>query len=235
AFDAVDDWRELPSMAAARARVEQGYRSAARADVVTSVSPVLTARLAADYGLRATTVPNGVDPAPGAGPVPAGLPAAPFAVYVGTLQQRVDLDLVAAAAEQVPVVVAGRATPECAARLERLPVHWLGPVPVGAVPGLLRAASAGLVPHHRDRLTESMAPMKALEYAAAGLPVVSTSVPGLDGVPRVTVADDAAGFARAALDAVGEGRRQPPAGWVDDRSWDRVADRLLSLVTGRSS
>jgi teichuronic acid biosynthesis glycosyltransferase TuaH len=231
AFDAVDDWRALPSMRLALRRVEAGYRAAGAAAVVTAVSDVLSDRLRQDYGLQVTTVGNGVDlqePAQ----APDGLPAGRFAVYVGNVQERVDLDLIAAAARAVPVVVAGRATDEQAARLRLLPVTWLGPVPVQQVPGLLAAASAGLLPHRRDALTESMAPMKLLEYAAAGLPIVSTDLPGIDDVPRVRIAHGPEAFARHALAATAEGRRKPPAGWLESHAWDAVSDRLLTLFAG---
>lgn len=229
AFDAVDDWRELPSMQAASRRVDAGYREAAgSADVTSSVSEVLTTRLRADYGIAAHTVVNGVD-APAGTPVRDGLPSAPFAIYVGTVQERVDLALLEEAARVAPVVVAGSATDEAAAVLRRLPLTWLGPVPVGEVGPLLLSAAVGLVPHHRDLLTESMAPMKVLEYAAAGLPVVSTSVPGLANVPRVTVADDPVGFAAAVVAGLQQPRVPPSQDWLTAHSWDGVSDTLLRL------
>lgn len=227
-FDAVDDWRALPSMQAARRRVDAGYACLRSVDAVTAVGDGLADRLRDDYGVSASVVGNGVDP-PGSGPslVPGGLPAGPFAVYVGTVQERVDLDLLSAAASVMPVVVAGSATDSYAKRLRALPLHWLGPVPVQQIPGLLQAAAVGLLPHHRDGLTASMAPMKLLEYAAAGLPVVSTSVAGVEGVPRLVVADVASDFSEAVRRVRDEGRRPPPEDWLAEHAWDRVSDRLL--------
>jgi len=235
-FDAVDDWRALPSVQAAAARVVDGYRAAARADVVTAVSDVLGARLQRDFGLDAVTVGNAVEPADaGDGTGPAGLPDQPFAVYVGTVQERVDLALVGAVAERMPVVVAGPATASQAERLRAMPVTWLGPVPVGQVPVLLSQAAVGLLPHTIDALTESMAPMKLLEYVAAGLPVVSTALPEVERQPRVRVGESPSEFADLAVALAAEGRQPPSPAWLDENSWDRVADRLLTLLVGGST
>lgn len=230
-FDAVDDWRALPSVAAAGRRLEAGYRAARSAHRVTAVSDVLTARLGTDFGLVATTVGNGVAAPPSGPPVdaPDGLPHCPFALYVGRVQERVDLDLLGAVARAVPVVVAGPADARHEARLRALPLTWLGPVPVGQVPALVSRAAVGLLPHRRDLLTESMAPMKLLEYVAAGLPTVSTPLPGVAGHPGVVVADDEGAFVAAVRQAMAAGRVSVPASWLADHDWDAVADRLLRL------
>lgn len=231
AFDAVDDWRALPSVSDARSRVVDGYRSARDADVVTAVSDVLGERLASDFDLEPVTVGNAVEPQ-GDGTAPAGLPTGPFAVYVGTVQERVDLDLLESVARVMPVVVAGPATGGRADRLREMPISWLGPVPVDQVPGLLSRAAVGLLPHTVDALTTSMAPMKLLEYVAAGLPVVSTRLPGVEDHPRVRVAPDAESFAALAAASAAQGRCPPSSSWLAQHSWDRVADDLLRLLLG---
>lgn len=227
-FDAVDDWRALPTMAGAHRRVVAGYRAAAAAATVTAVSDVLSSRLAADFGACSHTVGNGVTPA-GPGPVPDGLPDVPFAVYVGSVQERVDLDLLAAVAQRVPTVVAGPADAAHAARLASLPLTWLGPVPVEQVPGLLARAAVGLLPHHRDALTESMAPMKLLEYVASGLRTVSTSLPDVGRHPGVVVAHGQQDFVGAVVAALTRGRLAVPETWLREHDWDVVADQLLRL------
>lgn len=236
AFDAVDDWRGHPLAARAGARIDRGYRAARDATVVTANSAPLAARLAADYQLDATTVPNGVslDAFTHPGAAPSGLPAVPFAVYVGVVQERVDIELLLAlAGDGIPLVVAGPAPPEIAAVLERAGATVLGPVPYREVPGLLCRAAVGLVPHRVNELTTSMDPMKVLEYLAAGLPVVSTPLPGMDALsPRVVVAEDRAAFVAGARAAMSTGRLDGPDPAVMTREWQTVADRLLALHTG---
>ncbi len=46
-------------------------------------------------------------------------------------------------------------------------------------------ADAGLIPYARNELTNSIFPMKVYEYLAAGLPVVATPLPALEGVEEV--------------------------------------------------
>ena len=236
-FDAVDDWRALASVGHLRARVDEGYRVLPQLDLVTAVSVELGRRLAQDVGARPVVVPNGVQlsayagtPAP-----PPGLPDGPFAVYVGSVERRVDLDLLRAVAEQVPVVVAGPADAESAAWLRAAPLCWLGPLDVDQVPGLLRHAAVGLLPHRVDALTESMDPMKLLEYLAAGLPVVATDLPGVRLSDRVVVAGTPGAFAEAARQQLHVGRAESPDPAVADRDWDVVAERLLGHVLGRAA
>jgi teichuronic acid biosynthesis glycosyltransferase TuaH len=233
-FDAVDDWRAFGPVAGLAAHVEAGYRAAARLGSVTTPSAALATRLADDFAITAAVVPNGVGlarfSAPGATP-PPGLPPGPFAVYAGVVEERVDLDLLASvAAAGVRVVVAGPGSQHL-----NLPgVQALGPIAPSLVPGLLQAAAAGLVPHRVNRLTASMDPLKTLEYLAAGLPVVSTPVPGSDVSPRIAVAGDADGFVAATLAAVASGRGPAPDPAVAHRDWSAVADRLLTTYLAAS-
>jgi glycosyltransferase involved in cell wall biosynthesis len=227
ALDGMGDWRALPAVQRQRRRIEAGYAEAKELDVVTVVSPGLADVLAE---LCPVVVGNGVDLAAFAGaPEPFdGLPSEPFAVYVGAVESRVDVDLLdAVAAAGLPVVVAGPASGATAERLRTGPLHWLGPVPTDRVPDLLRHAAVGLVPHHVGPLTASMDPMKVLEYLAAGLPVVSTPVAlPADVAPLVTVVEPA-GFAAAAVDGARRGRGKPDETALTGRDWTTVAATLL--------
>jgi teichuronic acid biosynthesis glycosyltransferase TuaH len=228
AFDAVDDWRAFAPVAALATHVKAGYRAARRLGVVTTPSATLATRLAEDFGVEATIVPNGVDLARFSSPdatAPAGLPPGPFAVYAGVVEERVDVDLLASlVAAGITVVVAGPGSEALRGR----GVHALGPIAPALVPGLLQAAAVGLVPHRVNALTASMDPLKTLEYLAAGLPVVSTSVPGSDLSPRIAVAADTAAFVAATTAALSLGRASSPDPAVAGRDWSVVADRLLT-------
>jgi glycosyltransferase involved in cell wall biosynthesis len=229
AFDAYDDWRALPSMAAVRRRIRHGYASGRDADVVTFGSPALARRLANDVGLAGQVVGNGVDLTRirAGGASPAGIPDEPFAVYLGVVQERVDLDLLAATAQVLPTVVAGPIPATARTTLEQHGVRCLGRVDPDLVPGLLQRAAVGLVPHRIDALTTSMDPLKILEYRAASLPVVATAVAGvgIDGIDVVATAD---AWPAAVARAVAVGRR--PARGL--RDWDQVAAELLTAYAG---
>jgi len=222
-FDGYDDWRVLPSVAAVRGRVDAGYRCAARAGSVSAVSVELRDRLQADYGLRSDVVPNGADTARmrAGGPAPEGLPDSEFAVYVGVVEDRVDLDLLARTRTVMPVVVAGPVQPATGEHLRAAGVTCLGQVDPALVPGLLSRASVALVPHLRNPLTASMDPMKLYDYRAAGLPVVATDVAGttVPGV-RVSEPDEWESAVRNAAAA--------PREHHSVRDWDDVADELFA-------
>jgi glycosyltransferase involved in cell wall biosynthesis len=76
-------------------------------------------------------------------------------------------------------------------------IHELGPRAHDALPAVLRGAAAGIIPYAVNPLTSSVFPMKVYEYLAAGLPVVSTPLPALDGVEDVVIAADAQAMADA--------------------------------------
>lgn len=230
-FDAVDDWREHSSARTAVTRSAQGYTLLPRFDVVTAVASPLASSLATEADKPVIHVGNGVDLAAYRDVADADLPdlpEEPFALYLGTVEQRVDVDLLLRTAERLPVVVAGPATGDIAERLRTGRARWLGPIPVASVPALLRRARVGLLPHIPGPFTASMDPMKLLEYLAAGLPVVTT-LPSLSETSERVVAATPETFA----DAVDAALRAPVPGTPDPavagRDWDVVADRLFRL------
>ena len=167
--------------------VPQWEHLVSRADRVVVTSGVLASLARAGGAANPLLIGNGVeasrfDPDRVA---PAGLPGnpdAPVLGYVGSLHSWFDLDLVAALAAAMPearVVLVGPAPPETAAALERLTatrpnLFWLGARPYAEVPSIVRAFRVGLIPFRRTPLTEAVNPVKLYEYAAAGVPTVTT-------------------------------------------------------------
>jgi teichuronic acid biosynthesis glycosyltransferase TuaH len=230
AFDAVDVWRNLAVSGDLGARLADGYRALDAATTLTSVSVPIAESLRRWTAKPVAVVPNGVELAAYSEPrpAPAGLPDEPFAVYVGSLSSRLDVELTAQVAallaDEIPVVLAGPADAPTAERIDGTDLVWLGPVPTDLVPGLLQRAAVGLFPHRRTDITEAADSMKLLEYAAAGLPVVSTELPGLP--PGVLPAAGALDFAEAVRREAARPRR-PARPWVLDRDWSVVADKIL--------
>ena len=187
AFDDMAAWAPLapwrPSIDASFERVRTAGRR------VVGVTPAALRRVGGSGPTE--LVPNGIEPAEWLSPGPApewftALPS-PRLLYVGTLDERVDVEQVRAVAEAFPnasIVLAGHCTdPDHYKALDlTLNVSLRPPVPREQLPGLVAAADVGLIPHIRTPLTEAMSPLKLYEYLAAGLPVAAADLPGVTGV-----------------------------------------------------
>lgn len=238
-FDGVDHWNVRRRFAAVIDRVESGYAAAARSDVVTAVAESLAEDLRAKGATRPLVVPNGVDAEALSTPAPRpdlGLPPNPFAVYLGTVGGRIDVDLLVKTSEElgdIPLVVAGPAPePDAEHALRASAALWLGPVEPAVIPGLLQAAGCGLLPYRDTGLFEATDSMKLLQYLAAGLPVVSTPLPGLPSEVRTgRTAQELAAEIKAQMN----GGPQPARTGAQHhhiRSWVDVADDLLDIYLG---
>jgi glycosyltransferase involved in cell wall biosynthesis len=209
----------------------------ARADLVFTGGRSLYAKRAA-LGPRVRCEPSGVelehfsaDVAPH--PLPAGLRGPVFG-YVGVIDERLDIDLIAAVADAFPdghVVLVGPVVKIEPIRVpRRANIHLTGGVRYDALPSWLAGFDVALMPFARNRATEFISPTKTLEYFAAGLPVVSTAISDVvaEFADTVLVGDGPAAFvaaARAALAAepgrIARGREHARA-----RTWDAIALRM---------
>jgi glycosyltransferase involved in cell wall biosynthesis len=224
---------------------------AARADLVLASAPALAERMrtlndrvfyapnVADTDRFATALEDGpTDPALAALPHPR-------IVFTGAVvATKLDLPLLQGVARARPgwsialVGPVGAGDPRTdVSALERLPnVHLLGSRPYAALPEVLRGADAALVPYAINELTRSVFPMKVYEYLAAGLPVVTTPLPALDGTAGIEVAADVPATVAAverALARDGPEARRGRSAAARGHSWEaRLAeiDSYLSSV-----
>lgn len=208
AVDADFHWLDHPDLVRrGRHVLERGYAVIRRAaDLVVRVSHRNPSTFAGVP--HQVVVPNGYDQTL-FGDRPREVPpdlrsiARPRVAYVGTLQGRVDLEMVRRAARARPSiqwVLIGPVWDE--AELGDLRslfnVHVLGAKPHDSIPAYLSGVDVGIIPHRVGRLTDSMDPLKLYEYLAMGLPVVSTPVAGLEPFrPWVEVAPEAETFVQA--------------------------------------
>jgi glycosyltransferase involved in cell wall biosynthesis len=213
----------------------------ARADLVFAGGRSLYAKRAS-FGAKVRCEPSGVeferfhaDVAPH--PLPAQL-SGPVFGYVGVVDERLDLALIAALADAVPhghVVLVGPVFKLDPGRLpRRANVHLAGAVPYDALPSWLAGFDVALMPFARGPATEFISPTKTLEYFAAGRPVVSTGITDViaEYADVAFIADGEAAFvaaARAALEAapaqIARGVERARA-----RSWDTVAARMQDAI-----
>ena len=208
--------------------------------VVTSV-PLAT--LARSGGARAPRlIGNGVEASRFASAPPAPLPgdpAWPAIGYVGSIHSWFDLPLVRSLARALPnarIVLVGPAPPALAPELraaerEAPNLRWLGARPYGEVPGLVRAFRVGIIPFRRTPLTEAVNPVKLYEYAAAGVPCVTTrftdEVDGWREAARVAESDEAfVSEVRAALEA--PAGREVLQAFARRHDWEEIAARFTA-------
>ena len=190
---AVDLFRPRPT-------VEDVLRGAA---VVLTVSAHNAEELKRRYGVTARVVRCGVDPQMWDAARPEGDGPA---VSVGRFVPKKGLDLLIRAVPQVPGLHARLAT-DAPATLASPSVELLGLRPTPEIVALYRSASMFVLPCRvapdgdRDGV-----PVAMMEAMAAGLPVVTTSLPGLDELVDETTAwivppDDEQALVEALSDA----------------------------------
>lgn len=191
-------------------------------------------------------VPNGVDPGEWTGPVPpapewlARIPG-PRAIYVGTLDSRLDVDglvVLARARPDVSFVLLGPSGDGSAVNVTRgIPnIHVHDGVGRAELVASLRNSQVSLLAHRRTPLTEAMSPLKVYEYLAAGLPVVSVDLPPVRGLgDRVLFADSTAEMADGLDDALHLGvlGEEERLRWLDENSWS-ARHRAIMELAGRS-
>jgi glycosyltransferase involved in cell wall biosynthesis len=233
-YDAIDVWDG--ALGAGWYDLPEEDRIVAEADHLVASAHLLRDELAARSGRAVQLLPNAVDldrfrPDQSAA---VGLQSGtPTVAYVGALWgEWLDLSLVEGLARRCPdaeIHLIGppgsRATPAAAN------LHLHGPRPRDEIPGLLASADVAIVPFAPGRLSAAVSPLKVFEYLAMERPVVSTRLPDLEGVPGVTIADDAEAFARAVESAPRKPfPRDAVRTFLADHTWSRRVDQLLALT-----
>jgi glycosyltransferase involved in cell wall biosynthesis len=120
--------------------------------------------------------------------------------------------------------------------LEQEPnLHLLGLRPYDELPAVLRGADAALIPYALNELTASIFPMKVYEYLAAGLPVVATPLPSLQGVEGVVMAADADSTAARLEELLADDTQEARAErskLASGHSWDARVDEIAAALNG---
>jgi UDP-galactopyranose mutase len=151
--------------------------------------------------------------------------------FYGVIDERMDLDLIAAVADARPdwtVVLVGPIVKIDPSALPQRPnIAYLGSKPYSALPNYLAGWDVALMPFAINESTRFISPTKTPEYLAGGRPVVST--------PIVDVVRHYAGFVEACAAALEDART--PHAWlprVDEAlaklSWDATFQAMAQRI-----
>lgn len=162
--------------------------------------------------------------------------------YYGVIDERVDLQLIAAVAQARPewnLVMVGPVVKIDPADLPQAPnIHWLGSKQYDELPHYLGGWDVALMPFAINESTRFISPTKTPEYLAGGKPVVSTPVTdvvaGYGDCARVLVADQTDSFVQAidtalTLARTGEGLAEAEA-LLAEMSWDRTQADMAARI-----
>jgi glycosyltransferase involved in cell wall biosynthesis len=159
--------------------------------------------------------------------------------YVGVIDERLDLDLIAGIADGLPDWTIRIVGPVAKIDPEQLPkapnLEYPGKVAYADLPHVMAGFDVALMPFALNEATRAISPTKTLEYLAAGLPVVSTRVPDVvaDYGRVVHLADDADQFAAGCWQVVTDStaEREHRIRHVKRRQeWDYIAARMSGLI-----
>jgi UDP-galactopyranose mutase len=161
--------------------------------------------------------------------------------YFGVVDERIDIDIVAALADshpewQLPVV--GPVVKIDAASLPRRPnIHYFGQREYGELPKFVAGWDVCLLPFARNEATRYISPTKTLEYMAADKAIVSTPITDVvEPYGEIVSIADRAGFTAACERALAmppherQSRRSAAHEMLARTSWDLTAERMSALV-----
>jgi glycosyltransferase involved in cell wall biosynthesis len=239
----LDDYLNFPTYTAGMlAPLEK--RLLERVDLVVATAESLTRSKLPRSG-RAYHLPQGVNYAHFAEPRPepgdlAGIPR-PRIGFAGSVSTQCDTALLSRLARSFPdasLVLVGPVAPELENEeaLREPNVHVLGVRPYDDLPAYVQHFDVGIIPYVLSAWTVAVDPLKLLEYLAAGLPVVTTSIPEVHKyADTVAVAADGDAFVAAVREALGANReasRTRGQALAREHTWERRADTLLEVIAG---
>lgn len=220
----------------------------ASVDAVATIGTALTRYLIDDLNVpegKITTLGQGVETARYSDVLPepsvlSGL-TGPRAVWVGVLG-KADQELFAEVAGEMAarggvLILAGPGAPPWAEQLAQRfagVVHFIGSVPPVHLPALLCHCDVGIMLYDRKKqeVYKGQNPLKLYEYAAAGLPILSTPHDEYDALdPPVAQVREVKDIAPALEWALGDAAtaREAARGFAAAHSWDSKLDTIFDL------
>ena len=203
-FDAVDNWLEHPSFVKYKKVLENNYKIIAqKSDLIFTVSPNLV-NFFEKFGRKKDCyfIPLGVDVAHFSQKnesaqilseknILKNIPR-PIIGYVGTIQQRVNIELIEYLVKKNPdksFVFVGPVWPSYAEKINPIKkyknVYFLGRKSYNLTPFYIRNFDVAIIPHYVDNFMKYTGSLKLLEYLACGRAVVASRASGVENCSDV--------------------------------------------------
>ncbi|MHC4505100.1 MAG: glycosyltransferase [Planctomycetota bacterium] len=189
-------------------------------------------------------VPHGVDAAhfatalePGALPEELNSIPEPRVGFFGLIHEWIDLGLIKqlAARTEYSFVLIGDTRVDVGELRAHPRIFLLGRRPYERLPEYCRGFQAAVIPFHHNSLTRSVNPIKLREYAAAGLPVVSSDLPEVRRCSEIAYcADDLDSWVMGLREAVERGgdwnERRAQADRVRAHDWSAICEHIGEII-----
>ena len=159
--------------------------------------------------------------------------------YFGVIDERLDYALIGALADarsDWSIVMVGPAAKIDPDSLPRRPnLHWLGARPYEQLPAITKGFDVCLMPFAINAATEYINPTKALEYMAAGRPVVATAISevksNFSGVSRIARNhDDFIKMCRREARSPSHSRIQRGLKLAADNTWEAIMAKMQAHI-----
>jgi glycosyltransferase involved in cell wall biosynthesis len=173
-------------------------------------------------------------------PVPADIRSIPrpIAGYIGTLSERIDLELIERLADRYPkvsIVFVGPIHGKLGAPPKRSNIFYLGLKTHGQIPAYVREFDLALMPFRLTEAARSINPVKTLEYLAAGKVVISTAIPDVErfygNVVQIARShEEFISLVGQCLQRDNKSLIQQGLELARGQSWDAMAERMESFL-----
>lgn len=238
-FDSLDNWLIHPVLRRSAAKAEAAYAKLLPAADAVFVAAPRSAEVLGRWRSDIRVLPNGVDSDVFRASTqrPLDLPTGTVIGYAGKLAQRIDTELVVAVAERMPELQFVFVGPILDGRSirplrDRANIHLLGDKPYTALPAYVQRFDVAWIPHRVGEGETGGDPIKLYEYWAAGRPVVSAPI---DGLERWISWLRLVSSAEEACSAIREMLVRPVVPLLPpEREWRGITDVLVDALRGTS-
>lgn len=187
-FDAIDNWLVHPQMKQIHNIISKNYKYVEEhADIIFTVSENLLHIFKKNN--NKFWIPNGVDIEYFSNAIKNERDDKITIGYVGKIQERVDFNLIKLCLDHFPTTEFIFVGPILSqkGKVEKLQseyqnIKFIGDIHYKNLPSIMKKFDIAIIPHKVDSFTLSMNPLKLYEYLAAGKPVVTTKVAGVNNI-----------------------------------------------------